>query len=173
MEKDFTVFTLGHSTRTFDNFIKILQDHKVQTLVDVRTIPKSRHNPQYNQSELKKHLAENKIEYLHMKSLGGLRHTTKDSINMGWRNSSFRGFADYMQSSEFEKSIDQLIYVGKESRSAIMCSEAVPWRCHRSLIGDALIVRNIRVEDIISEKSVKPHELTGFAKVDGLKITYP
>lgn len=168
-----TVYTIGHSTYPIDRFIKILQAYEIEMVVDVRTIPKSRHNPQFNKDNLRQELQKHGIGYIHLEGLGGLRHTTKASINTAWENSSFRGFADYMQTSDFKASIEQLIQVASEKRLVIMCAEAVPWRCHRSLIGDALTIRNIRVEDIMSETSSKPHKLTPWAKVDGEMITYP
>jgi uncharacterized protein (DUF488 family) len=168
------VYTIGHSTRTINEFIKIFRAYKIQAVVDVRTIPRSRHNPQFNEEELRANLLKNDIGYIHLEGLGGLRHTTKASVNTAWRNSSFRGFADYMQTSEFKNSIELLIKISAEKQAVIMCAEAVPWRCHRSLIGDALVIRNIRVEDIMSENTSKPHALTWFAKVERNKIiTYP
>ncbi len=170
---DQTIYTIGHSTHPIDEFIKILDAYNIGLLVDVRTIPRSRHNPQFNQDELEQSLPAHGIGYVHLKELGGLRHTTKDSINTGWRNLSFRGYADYMQTEEFRAGIARLLELAQAQPTAIMCSEAVPWRCHRSLIGDALLVRNVHVVDIMSEKSSKPHELTPWAKVDGVSITYP
>jgi uncharacterized protein (DUF488 family) len=167
------IYTIGHSTHPIDEFIWILKGFKIERIVDVRTIPKSRHNPQFNEEELCNELRKQGIEYSRLEGLGGLRHTTKDSINTAWKNASFRGFADYMQTPEFAVALNELIDLAKEKRIAIMCAEAVPWRCHRSLIGDALIVRNIKVEDIFNEKSCKPHPLTGWAEVDGTKIIYP
>lgn len=167
------VYTIGHSTRTIEEFVKMLQAYGIQTVVDVRTIPKSRHNPQFNEDELSANLLKRDIEYIHLEGLGGLRHTTKASVNTAWRNSSFRAYADYMQTSEFKKSIELLIKIAARKQLVIMCAEAVPWRCHRSLIGDALVIRNIRVEDIMSETVSKPHTVTWFARVDGEKITYP
>ncbi len=168
-----TVYTIGHSTRTIDEFVKILQSQKIETVVDVRTIAASRHNPQYNEAELRRSLSQEGIGYIRMKGLGGLRHTTKASINTAWHNAAFRGYADYMQTKEFAENIEQLIKIAVEKRTAIMCAEAVPWRCHRSLIGDALLVRNIEVVDIMNEKASRPHALTPFAQIDGARITYP
>jgi len=167
------IYTIGHSTRPLEGFIGILRFYGIEIVVDVRTIAASRHNPQYNEEELRRSLSREGIEYIHFKGLGGLRHTTKASINTAWRNASFRGFADYMQTPEFEESLDQLIEIAREKRAVIMCAESVPWRCHRSLIGDALLNRNIEVMDILSEKVSRPHTLTHFAKIDGRKITYP
>ncbi len=168
-----TIYTIGHSTHTVDEFVETLQTFQIEIVVDVRTIPKSRHNPQFNKDELKKGLRKHKIDYVHLGALGGLRHTTKASINTAWKNASFRGFADYMQTPEFSEGIEQLIELAGGKKVAIMCSEAVPWRCHRSLIGDALLVRNFHVEDIMSGKTGKPHTLTPWANVKGMKITYP
>jgi uncharacterized protein (DUF488 family) len=167
------VYTIGHSTHPMDEFIRILNAFEIEKVVDVRTIPKSRHNPQFNEEDLRLQLREYGIEYVRLAGLGGLRHTTKTSINTAWKNTSFRGYADYMQTPEFTRALEELINLAKEKRIAIMCAEAVPWRCHRSLIGDALSVRNIKVEDILSEKAIQPHRLTPWAKVDGDKITYP
>ena len=168
-----TILTIGHSTHTFDEFVSMLEAHHVARLVDVRTIPKSRRVPQFNTESLAAELPARGIDYVHLKALGGLRHAAKNSINTGWRNASFRGYADYMGMQEFRQGIDQLLKLAGEQRSAIMCAEAVPWRCHRSLVGDALLVRGVQVEDIMSVKVSHPHVLTPFAKVRGFEITYP
>jgi uncharacterized protein (DUF488 family) len=165
--------TIGHSTRPIEEFIELLQKNGVEHLVDVRTIPRSRHNPQFNVDSLPKSLQSAGIAYTHLKELGGLRKPKADSINTGWRNSSFRGYADYMQAPEFEAALGKLLQLAKEKECAIMCAEAVPWRCHRSLIGDALLARKIPVEDIISGSRRQPHEFTPFAKVRGARVTYP
>lgn len=167
------VLTIGHSTRTLDEFIALLKAHAVTLVVDVRTIPRSWHNPQFNEDSLPDSLKKADIGYVHMAGLGGLRHAKRDSLNTGWRNASFRGYADYMQTPEFEKQIEELIRLAKDHRIALMCAEAVPWRCHRSLIADALLVRGIRVEDIMSPTNRTVHALTPFAKVRGKTITYP
>jgi len=167
------IYTIGHSTHPIDEFLKILHAYSIRKLVDIRTIPRSAHNPQFEQTNLEPALKDGKIAYLHMPALGGLRNTTRESPNTGWRNKSFRGFADYMQTPQFQEAIDELIDIGKKAPVAIMCAEAVPWRCHRSLIGDALLVRNVNVEDIFTETSAKPHKLTPWAHVDGLRIVYP
>ncbi|MHB1376729.1 MAG: DUF488 domain-containing protein [Candidatus Humimicrobiaceae bacterium] len=151
----------------------MLDVYKIKIVIDVRTIAKSRYNPQFSKDKLSESLEKHKIMYRHMEVLGGLRHTTKASANKAWKNLSFRGYADYMQTPEFAKSIEELIKIGSEKQTVIMCAEAVPWRCHRSLIGDALLIRGIHVEDIINEKVSGPHKLTPFAKVDGKVITYP
>lgn len=168
-----TIYTIGHSTHTIDEFINILHAFEIELVVDVRSIPGSRHNPQFNQKELEQDLQRHDIAYIHIKDLGGLRHTTKASVNTAWKNSSFRGFADHMQTEEFQTGIEKLIELATKKQTVIMCAEAVPWRCHRSLIGDALVVRDIQVEDIMSEKTSKPHQLTPWAKADGVTITYP
>jgi|CZKV01.1.fsa_nt_gi uncharacterized protein (DUF488 family) len=167
------VLTIGHSTRTLEEFISLLKTHSVTRVVDVRTVPRSRHNPQFNKDSLPEELRKVGLGYVHLPGLGGLRHAKGDSLNLGWRNASFRGYADYMQTPEFEESLDELIQLAKQDRIAIMCAEAVPWRCHRSLIADALLVRGIRVEDIMSPTSRMVHALTPFAKVRGTTITYP
>ena len=168
-----TILTVGHSTRRLDDFLHLLEAHKVKLIVDVRTVPRSRHNPQFNRETLPEALQSAGISYLHLPGLGGLRHAKKDSPNTGWRNDSFRGFADHMGTEDFTTNIDRLISLAREKRLAIMCAEAVPWRCHRSLIADALQVRGIRVQHIMSETATHPHEITSFAAVSGLSITYP
>ena len=168
-----TVFTIGHSTRPIDEFIKLLRANGVKQLIDIRTIPKSRHNPQFNSEALAKSLRAARIRYLHMKELGGLRRARPDSINLGWRNASFRGFADYMQTPEFEAALERAAEIASARPAALMCAEAVPWRCHRSLVADALLARGIRVLEIVSNAAPKEHKLTPFAHVNGTKITYP
>jgi uncharacterized protein (DUF488 family) len=167
------IYTLGHSTRSLEELFELLAQYGVEQLVDVRTIPRSRHNPQFNGENLSEFLRNRRIFYRHMKELGGLRKATADSPNMGWQNASFRGYADYMQMPEFAAALETLIELAKEKSTAILCAEAVPWRCHRSLIGDALVVRGIEVRDIISRASARLHTLTVMAKVDGTRITYP
>jgi uncharacterized protein (DUF488 family) len=167
------VLTVGHSTRPLDTFITLLQAHAVERLVDVRTVPRSRHNPQFNRDALPEALANHGIRYEHDPRLGGLRHTHAGSLNTGWRNLSFRGYADYMLTTEFTESLAHLVTTAGRERTVLMCAEAVPWRCHRSLIGDALLVHGFAVEDIISGRSTQAHKLTPFARVSGLTITYP
>lgn len=173
MNKETHIFTIGHSTRRIEDFLEILKHYKVTELVDIRSIPKSRHNPQFDGDTLAHTLRNHHIGYRHQKDLGGLRHAKADSINMAWRNASFRGFADYMQTDAFKKGIDELIALAGRKTVAIMCGEAVPWRCHRSLISDALLTRGATVDDIYSITSIKPHTLTPWAVVDGTRITYP
>ncbi len=168
-----TLFTIGHSTRTVEEFIKLLKVHGITLLVDIRTIPKSRHNPQFNSDELARALGMEGIAYEHLKDLGGLRHAKKDSVNTAWENASFRGFADYMQTGDFERGLGHLMDLAEKSSTVIMCAEAVPWRCHRSLIGDALLARGVRVLDIMNEGPAKEHKLTAFARVQGTTVTYP
>lgn len=168
-----TIFTVGHSTRPIDEFIRLLQSHGVKRVLDVRTIPKSRHNPQFGADELAPSLAEQEIGYQRLGALGGLRRADPHSVNGAWKNASFRGFADYMQTPAFAAGIDELVALGVREPVVVMCAEAVPWRCHRSLIGDALLVRGIRVLDIMSEKDARPHAITRFARVHGLQIVYP
>lgn len=168
-----TVFAIGHSTRTLEQFIEILKAHEITLLADIRTIPKSRHNPQFNEESLSSELPKAGIQYRHLKELGGLRHAAKDSINTGWENASFRGYADYMQTREFVSALRDLMELSKGQRVAIMCAEGNPFRCHRSLVADALTVRGVRVRHISSRKSAREHTLTRFAHVDGTRITYP
>jgi uncharacterized protein (DUF488 family) len=169
----FTVLTVGHSTRTLEEFVSLLQAHGATCVADVRTMPRSRHNPQFNKDSLPEELKKVGLGYVHLPGLGGLRHAKRDSLNLGWRNASFRGFADYMQTPEFEQSLDELIRLANQKRIVLMCAEAVPWRCHRSLIADALLVRGIRIEDIMSLTRRQVHALTSFAKVQGATIIYP
>ncbi len=168
-----TIFTIGHSTHPIDQFADILKAHGIESVIDVRTIPKSRHNPQYNNDALFAALHGYAIGYEHMPGLGGLRHAKKDSINTAWENASFRGFADYMQTEDFEKSLNTLIETAGKRPTAIMCAEAVPWRCHRSLIADALLARGITVMDIMGKTPAKTHTMTPWAHVRGTMITYP
>jgi uncharacterized protein (DUF488 family) len=176
-----TVLTVGHSNRPLPEFLTILEAHGVGLLVDVRTIPRSRYNPQFNRESLAEALAARRIAYEHMPGLGGLRHPRKDSINTGWRNDSFRGYADYMQTEEYARNLQKLrdLEASWHARAegtpavAIMCAEAVPWRCHRSLIADSLVARGIPVAHIISASKAEPHKLTSFARVVGSTVTYP
>ncbi len=167
------ILTIGHSTRTREAFVGLLQTHQVARLVDVRTVPRSRHNPQFNRESLPAALAAAGIRYEHLGGLGGLRHARADSPNQGWRNASFRGFADYMQTDEFAESLKTLMGWARKDRVVLMCAEAVPWRCHRSLIADALTVRGIRVEHILSGARTQTHVITPWARVEGKQITYP
>jgi uncharacterized protein (DUF488 family) len=167
------VFTVGHSTRSLEELVDILRAHGVVRVVDVRTIPRSRHNPQFNRESLSKALRNRRLSYRHMKALGGLRHARSDSVNGAWRNASFRGFADYMQTPSFAEALEALIKLAGQKPTAIMCAEAVPWRCHRSLIADALIARGYEVRNILSATSAKPHVLSPIARVRGNQVSYP
>jgi uncharacterized protein (DUF488 family) len=167
------VFTVGHSTRSLQDFIDLLAGHAVARVMDVRTVPRSRRNPQFNRDTLPGALARAGIAYTHVPGLGGFRHTHPGSPNGGWRNASFRGYADYMQTPEFAENLAILIDQAKRERIALMCAEAVPWRCHRSLIADALAARDIRAEEIVSPTRTQAHALTSFARVEGTTITYP
>jgi uncharacterized protein (DUF488 family) len=167
------ILTIGHSTRPIEAFLHLLETHGVKHLVDVRTIPRSRYNPQFNDDALAAALKHAAIAYTNMKALGGLRHPRPDSPNSGWRNLSFRGYADYMQTPEFAAALETLIQIARTDPVAIMCAEAVPWRCHRSMIADALTVRAFHVAHIMGEGPPQPHSLTSFARVNGSRITYP
>lgn len=167
------VLTVGHSTRAIEEFVDLLLAHGVTQLVDVRTVPRSRHNPQFNIETLPDRLAVAAIGYTHAAGLGGFRRTTADSPNTGWRNLSFRGYADYMQRAEFRESLGSLIKSAQQDRVALMCAEAVPWRCHRSLIADALVVHGMTCCEIVSLTRLQPHQLTAFAHVSGQHISYP
>jgi uncharacterized protein (DUF488 family) len=168
-----TVSTIGHSNRTIEEFIALLRQNHIACVLDIRTVPKSRHNPQFGQDQLPRSLAEAGIDYRYFAGLGGLRRPRPDSPNGGWRNTSFRGYADYMQTAEFAQNVDAVVALAQTTRCALMCAEAVPWRCHRSLVADALLVRGIAVEEIIGPQAPKPHKLTPFARVDGGRISYP
>jgi uncharacterized protein (DUF488 family) len=168
-----TIFTIGHSTRSLNELIELFRTNGVKRVIDIRTIPRSRHNPQFNRETLGPALRKRGIGYLHLKKLGGLRHAKPDSKNLGWHNSSFRGFADYMETPEFAAGLSRAMNLAKARPSALMCAEAVPWRCHRSLVADALLVRGIEVLDIVGVSAPRPHLLTPFARVRGLRISYP
>jgi len=168
------VYTVGHSTRPIEVFIELLKSFEITHLVDVRTIPRSRRNPQFNKESLPEPLGAVSIAYTHIPGLGGLRKPLPDSVNTAWRNESFRGYADYMGTPAFDENLQRLIeLIDTEAAVAIMCAEALPWRCHRSLIADALLVRGFQVTDIFDAGKSQPHSLTTFAKVDGEQVTYP
>ncbi len=173
-----TLYTIGHSDRTLSAFIELLHAYKIKQVIDIRSIPKSRHVPWFDEEKLKRSLLKEKISYVHLAALGGLRSTHKNSINQAWVNASFRGYADYMQTPEFFKGLKMLNeLIKKGGKTTIMCAEAVPWRCHRSLVGDAEVVRGIKVLDIMSSTKTHKHELTTFAVIDRkkrpIKIFYP
>ena len=171
--KDVRIYTIGHSNRSFDEFAGLLKQQDISLVVDVRSIPKSRANPQYGSEVLARELKRSGIDYVHMLGLGGFRKPRPDSFNKAWRNSSFRGYADYMQTPDFTHNLESLIEYSKRQRLAVMCAEAVPWRCHRSLIADALVAQNEIVFEILSKTSVRPHKLTSFATVQDGQVTYP
>ena len=169
-----SLYAIGHSTHPLDDFISLLKAHGIRIVADVRTVPRSRHVPQFNQESFKAALKAQGLGYYHFKQLGGLRKPSHDSTNLGWKNSSFRGFADYMQSQEFEAGIADLIKLAEsDGPVVIMCAEALPWRCHRSLIADALVARGLEVLQLDSRGHAKPHALTSFARVIDGKVTYP
>jgi uncharacterized protein (DUF488 family) len=172
-EEKQTIFTIGHSTRPFEEFLELLRAHGVQRLIDIRTIPRSRRNPQYSIETLGPSLKAAGIEHVHLKDLGGLRRPKADSKNIGWRNASFRGYADYMATPEFETALSRAIELSQNKPTVLMCAEAVPWRCHRSLVADALTARKIDIKHIMSSTVANQHELTPFAQVRGKKVTYP
>ena len=167
------LWTIGHSTKPIDEFLALLKAHGIQQLIDVRTIPRSRHNPQYNNEALSKSLQHEDLSYKHMPKLGGLRKPKKGSLNTGWRNESFRGYADYMQTEDFQRALEELIAHGRSKKTTIMCAEAVPWRCHRSLIADALTIRGWEVRHIMSETKAARHQLASFATVKNGELRYP
>ena len=167
------VLTIGHSTRELPEFLEMLCVHGVTWLINVRSIPRSHRNPQFNRDTLPTALTASGIGYTHCAGLGGLRHARADSPNTGWRNASFRGYADYMQTPVFTQALERLAALAEDEHLVLMCAEAVPWRCHRSLIADALTVRGIAVQHIMSETRANPHRVTPFARIDGLQIRYP
>jgi uncharacterized protein (DUF488 family) len=173
MQVPSTAFTIGHSTRSVQEFIALLSAHYIELVVDVRTVPRSRRNPQFNRETLPETLQVAAIGYEHVAALGGFRRPSLQMTNAGWRNASFRGYADYMQTAAFAAAIEALTERAMRQRLAVMCAEAVPWRCHRSLIADALVARGIGVEEIISANRTQPHAMTRFAHVEGTAVTYP
>jgi uncharacterized protein (DUF488 family) len=171
--RDLQVFTLGHSTHSLEEFIQMLQGHGITLVADVRTVPRSRHNPQFNRETLPLDLKAAGISYVHLPGLGGWRSVRPVSPNRGWRSPGFQGFADYMLTADFEGHLKGLIELAQRERLALMCAEALPWRCHRSLIADALVVRGIPVAHIMGQASSQPHRLNPMAQVEGTRITYP
>jgi uncharacterized protein (DUF488 family) len=168
-----TIFTIGHSTRSIEDFLQLLQIHVVEHVVDIRAFPGSRSNPQFGQDQLRGSLGDAGIQYTHLASLGGRRRVPSTDASAAWRNASFRAYADYLQTPEFAAGLEELIEMGSRRQVVIMCAEAVPWRCHRSLVGDALLARGVEVRDIMSAAAAPAHKLTRFAHVDGTKVTYP
>jgi uncharacterized protein (DUF488 family) len=172
-ENSLVIFTIGHSTHSMQDFITLLKKHSISKVADIRTIPRSKHVPQFNQDTLSQSLRAASIGYIHMETLGGLRKPKKDSPNKAWRNPSFRGFADYMQTQDFEKGLEQLVQLAQRDHVVILCAEALPWRCHRSLIADALLTRGISVQHIMPTGMLQTHALTPWAKIQGKRVTYP
>lgn len=167
------IFAIGHSTRPFEKFLKLLQAHDVKILADIRKVPKSRHNPQYTQEYLARELPARGIRYAPLPALGGLRRARADSINCGWQNASFRGYADYMATREFADGLEALIALAREGNVAMMCAEGNPFRCHRQLVADALTARGIPVYHIVSRKTARLHQLNPRAVVTDGIVTYP
>jgi len=173
-ESDFDAYTMGFSNRTWEDTLEILRDFRIQRLVDIRTLPGSKHTPQFNLEHMKEALPSAGVEYIHMKSLGGLRKPAKNStLNAAWQNSGFRGYADYMQTPNFDMALNSLIRLLKEKTTVYCCTEAVFWRCHRQLVSDALLVRGFRIGHVFSASKVEAHKLTNFVKTDGMLLTYP
>lgn len=173
MNKEFIVYTFGHSTQSLSDFIDVLKKYMITELIDIRTVPRSRYNPQFNKETLPLELAKEKIEYRHFIKLGGLRHVVKNSINTGWENDSFRGYADYMQTKDFENAVEELLPIIKQKTVVLVCAEGLWWRCHRRMVADALSIRGIKVLHILPNGKTALHELTSFAKIVGDKIYYP
>lgn len=167
------LFTVGHSNRTADEFLGLLLAHGIQKVVDIRTIPASRHNPQFAKERLREALRRAHVAYEHLPALGGLRRPAKESVNLGWSNASFRGYADYMATEEFARGLSRLKAIAAKQTTAIMCAEAVPWRCHRSLVADVLTVEGWLVRHVQSRTTAKPHALTPFLEVSAGKLLYP
>jgi uncharacterized protein (DUF488 family) len=168
-----TIFTIGHSTRSLEDLIAMLKAHGIQRLIDVRSVPRSRTNPQFNRETLPAGLARHGIAYQHEPRLGGLRRARADSVNLAWKNTNFRGYADYMSTVDFQQAVERLTEAGRRERVAIMCAEAVPWRCHRSLVADVLTARGVPVEHVMSAAKSQPHTMTPFARVKEGRVTYP
>lgn len=173
LEMPLVVLTIGHSTRTTEDFVHLLKAHGVERLVDVRTVARSRHNPQFNRDQLSRAMHRSRLHYRYMPGLGGFRRARRDSTNTAWHNASFRGFADYMQTPEFRKSLDDLIELAKHERIAVMCAEVVPWRCHRSLIADALLAQGVEVREISTSTRTRLHTMTPWAQINGSRVSYP
>jgi uncharacterized protein (DUF488 family) len=173
MQPGARVLTVGHSTRALEELVALLGVHAIEMLVDVRTQPRSRRHPHFDREALPAPLGAARIGYEHVRALGGLRRSRPDSVNTAWQNAGFRGYADHMQTDEFEAGLARLLEIVRHARTAVMCAEAVPWRCHRSLLADALVARGVAVEHIVSSTHLEPHRLTPWARVDGTRITYP
>lgn len=168
-----TIYTVGHSVRPLDEFVGLLQAHGITGLADVRTVPRSRRHPHFSREALERSLPEAGIAYRHFAALGGLRKPRRDSTNGGWRHQSFRGYADHMQTPEFQAALGDLLAFAADHTVAVMCAEAKWWECHRRLVADALVARGVTVRHIMTPGSAPPHELTPFARVDEEQVTYP
>jgi uncharacterized protein (DUF488 family) len=167
------ILTIGHSNRSAEEFLSLLKAHAVELIADIRSVPRSRHNPQFNRDVLPETLVAAGIRYLHIPELGGLRHPQKGSVNGAWRNASFRGYADYMQTAAFEVGLAELLQAARPRGAVIMCAEAVPWRCHRSLVADALFARGVPVGHITNSTAPTSHQPPPFARIEGQMVTYP
>src|SRR5262245_53469823 len=168
-----TVCTVGHSTRSLHELAVLVLAHGVAAIADVRSLPRSRRHPQFNRESMPEALSAYPLAYTHLPGLGGLRRPRPDSPNTAWDHAGFRGYADHMQTPVFERSLEALIDLTRQSRVAVMCAEKVPWRCHRALLADALTVRGIRVEHILTETRRDLHALHPAARADGVRLTYP
>ena len=168
-----TIWMLGHSTRSIDAFLGLVTSQHIDRLIDIRRLPRSRRHPQFDHVALARSLADVGIEYTHAPNLGGRRRPAADSANTAWQNDAFRGYADHMQTEVFARAIDDLVKRAETERLALMCAEAVPWRCHRQLVADALVARGVEVCEIESESRIRPHAMTGWARVEGQAVTYP
>ena len=167
------LWTIGHSTRSYEEFLALLQNQDIHRLIDIRRYPGSRRYPHFHSAALAHTLTLAGLAYAEQPTLGGRRTAQSDSLNGGWKNASFRGYADYMQTEEFDQALDELMIHGATERTAIMCAEAVPWRCHRSLVADALVIRGWEVTHILGHGQIRPHHLTTFAKVQSGRLVYP
>jgi uncharacterized protein (DUF488 family) len=172
-QKELEIYTIGHSTRSIEQFLEILQAHGIGLVADVRTIPRSGRNPQFNAEALAASLSRETIDYVHLAGLGGFRRPKADSRNTAWENESFRGYADYMQTAEFTANLEKVMALAMKRKTALMCAEAVPWRCHRMLIADALTARGVVVRHLIDRAEAIEHKLTPSARVEGEEVTYP
>jgi uncharacterized protein (DUF488 family) len=168
-----TIYTIGHSTRSLEDFLALLRAHRISQLADVRTVPKSRRHPHFGGGALARSLPEANVAYRHLAALGGLRKPRKDSRNTAWRHESFRGYADHMETPAFQLALDDLMAWSGAAPTVVMCAEALWWQCHRQLIADALVARAVEVRHIMSAGPAPLHALTAFARTDDGRVTYP